>query len=258
MTALIASYGIHGTSTYSKGLFTASVTPWLDLYGQFLYSQPKTDVNYQQYDTGNLVLRNELLFYSGQQYLVSAAAQLPHTTAGFGAEVRPFRKVRIVESWLTDRLHDSGSANSNQILSGLDVSEQTAALLSSSLVSNYNQNEIDIFYNPFSKLVLHGGYRYVWGDARDAVLPEAGLVSSDRAQAAAQRWNRRRDIPSQSKDVVFRRSGRRIERRRLLPDQPVQLPESPRSGALSGHHVAQLVCRFHFAQQPESGAGSEL
>ncbi len=43
-------------STYSKGLFTANVTPWLDLYGQFLFSQPKTNVNYQQYDTGNLVL----------------------------------------------------------------------------------------------------------------------------------------------------------------------------------------------------------
>jgi hypothetical protein len=182
LTSLIASYGIHGTSTYSKGLFTANVTPWLDFYGQFLFSEPKTNVNYQQYDNGNLVLQSQLLFYTSQQYLVSAAANSPHTSGSFGAEIRPFRHVRIVESWLTDRLHDSGSASSNQILASLGVSAQMAALLTSSLVTNYNQQEIDLFYDATSKLFLHGGYRYVWGDANDAILPAAGLASADQGK----------------------------------------------------------------------------
>ena len=39
------------------------------------------------------------------------------------------------------------------------------ALLTSSLVNNYNQAEIDLFYDATSKLMLRGGYRYVWGDA---------------------------------------------------------------------------------------------
>ena len=65
-----------GSSIYSKGLFTANATSWLDLYGQFLFSQPKTSVNYQQSDTGNLVLESQVLFYTSQQYLVSAAAQV--------------------------------------------------------------------------------------------------------------------------------------------------------------------------------------
>ncbi len=181
LTSLLAAYGVSGSSTYSKGLFTANVTPWLDLYGQFLYSQPKTNVNYQQYDTGNQVLESQILFYTSQQYLVSAAAMMPHTSASFGAEIRPFRRVRIVESWMTDRLHNSGSANSNQILTSVGASTDMAALLSSSLVANYNQQEIDLFYDPTSKLMLHGGYRYVWGDANDAVLPPSGLVSSDQA-----------------------------------------------------------------------------
>jgi hypothetical protein len=182
LASLLASYGIRGTSTYSKGLFTANVTPWLDLYGQFLYSQPKTNVNYQQSDTGNLVLESQLLFYTSQQYLVSAAAQSPHTTGSFGAEIRPFRRVRIVESWMTDRLHDNGSANSTQVLANLGVSAQMAALLSSSLVTNYNQQEIDLFYDPTSKLMLHGGYRYVWGDANDAILPIAGLTGAEQGK----------------------------------------------------------------------------
>jgi hypothetical protein len=183
LTSLIASYGISGSSTYSKGLFTANVTPWMDVYGQFLYSQPKTNVNYQQYDNGNLVIESQLLFYTSQQYLVTAAAESPHTTGSFGAEIRPYRHVRIVESWITDRLHDNGSANTNQTLASEGVlSAQMAALLTSSLVTNYNQQELDLFYDPTSKLVLHGGYRYVWGDANDAFLPVAGLASADQGK----------------------------------------------------------------------------
>jgi hypothetical protein len=182
LTSLIASYGITGSSTYSKALFTANVTPWMDLYGQFLFSQPKTNVNYQQYDNGNLVLESQLLFYTSQQYLVSAAAESPHTTGSFGAEIRPFRHIRIVESWMTDRLHDSGSAITNQVLASEGVSAQMAALLTGSLVTNYNQQELDLFYDPTSKLVFHGGYRYVWGDANDAFLPVAGLASADQGK----------------------------------------------------------------------------
>uniref|UniRef100_UPI0015D8E620 MtrB/PioB family outer membrane beta-barrel protein n=1 Tax=Nevskia soli TaxID=418856 RepID=UPI0015D8E620 len=182
LTALMASYGITGSSTYSKGLFTANATSWLDLYGQFLYSDPNTNVNYNQYDTGNLVVTNEILFYTGQQFLLDAAAKSPHTSGSLGAEIRPFRKFRIVQSWLTDRMHDTGWANSNQILTDLGVSAPTAALLSSSLVNNYNREEIDLFYDPVPKLTLRAGYRYVWGDAGDAVLPTAGLVGAEQGK----------------------------------------------------------------------------
>jgi hypothetical protein len=182
LTSLLAAYGVRGTSVYSKGLFTANTTSWLDLYGQFLYSVPSTSVNYQQADTGNLLLQSQVLFYTGQQYLVTAASKLPHTSGSFGAEIRPFHRVRIIQSWLTDRLHNTGSAASTQTLASAGVSQQMAALLASSLVTNYNQEEINLIFDATSKLVLRGGYRYVWGDANDAVLPPAGLVSADQAK----------------------------------------------------------------------------
>jgi hypothetical protein len=184
LTGLLASCGVRGTSVYSKGLFTASATPWLDVYGQFLYSQPDTRVNYQQTAAGNLLLQSQLLFYTSQQYLVSAAAKLPHTSGSLGAEIRPLRRVRVVQNWLTDRLHSAGSASSTQTLtnSGGGISQNIAGLLASSLVSNYSQGEVDIFYDATSKLTLRGGYRYVWGEASDAILPPAGLMSSDRAK----------------------------------------------------------------------------
>src|SRR6185503_9192435 len=169
-------------SVYTKALFTANATGWLDLYGQFLYSQPDSTVNYQQYDTGNFVLLNQLLFYNSQQYLVSAAAKLPHTSASFGAEIRPFRRVRIIQSWLTDRLHNSGSATSNQVLGAPGLSQQMAAMLASSLVVNYNQEEIDVLFDATPRLTLRGGYRYVWGDATNVILPQTGLVGMEQGK----------------------------------------------------------------------------
>ncbi|HLJ17011.1 MAG TPA: hypothetical protein VKV15_21140 [Bryobacteraceae bacterium] len=180
LSSLLAAYGIRGSSTFSKGLFTANPVSWLDLYGQFLFSQPSTTVNYRQSNTGNLLLQSQVLFYNSQQYLVTAAAKLPRTSGSFGAEVRPFRRLRIVESWLTDRLHDSGSAASTQTLTNATLSEQMSALLTSSMATNYNQAEIDLFFDAASRLTFHGGYRYVWGDASDAILPLEGLAGPEQ------------------------------------------------------------------------------
>jgi len=180
LTDLLGAYGARGTSIYTRALVTASAASWLDLYGQFLYSQPKTTVNYQQYDGGNLYLQSQILFYSAQQYLVSSAAQMPHTTGNLGGEIRPWRRVRITGSWTTDRLHNSGASPENQTLTvSPTLQQQTAALLESSLVTNYNQAETLVYFEATAKLTLRGGYRYVWGDANDAVLPAEGLASED-------------------------------------------------------------------------------
>ncbi len=175
LTSLLATYGIGGSSAYSKALLTANPTSWLDIYGQFLYSQPATNVQYQQTDAGNLYLQSQILFYSSEQNLTNAAAEQPHTSGSLGAEIRPTKRLRIVESWLTDRLHDAGSAESTQSL-------LLASVLATTLASNYSQEAVDVFYQATQKLTLRGGYRYVWGDASYAFLPPAGLASSAEEQ----------------------------------------------------------------------------
>jgi hypothetical protein len=178
LSRLLASYGITGSSYYSRGLFTANVTDRLDFYGQFMYSEPSSKVAYDQIATGNLELESQILFYSGQQFLLTAASKLPHTTASAGAEIRPMKRVRIIESWLTDRLHNAGSASSTNLLFATP-SEQIAGALATSLATNYNQNQIDLFYEAHRKLTLRAGYRYVWGNANDAIVPAIDLVSAD-------------------------------------------------------------------------------
>jgi hypothetical protein len=188
LQSLADAYGITGSSVYTKGLITVNAGRYLDLYGQYLFSEPQTNVNYTQDANGNFVVENQLLFYTSQGYLLSSAARLPHNSASFGAEARPFKGVRLIENWLTDRLHEAGSANSGNALGiptgspALASSVLTQEILAASLASNYNQNEANILYDPWAKLSLRVGYRYVWGRAMDDVLPAADLVSADMAK----------------------------------------------------------------------------
>src|SRR5271157_2564972 len=135
LTNLQQAYGIRGSSIYTKALATASPFPWLNLYGQFLFSEPTIDVHYTDSATGNFALLSSLLFYSAQQNLGTGAANQPHTSGNAGFELRPFRRLRIVESWMTDRYHDAASpATAEQIL-------LTPTMLGPNLITaaNYSQ-----------------------------------------------------------------------------------------------------------------------
>jgi hypothetical protein len=123
-----------------------------------------------------------VLFYASEQDLITAASQQPHTSGSVGAEIRPLKRMRIVESWLTDRLHAAGSSASTQTLLSPYAAIPLSSLLATTLGSDYSQEAIDIFYDATSKLTLRGGYRYVWGDARYAFLPPEDLASSDQEQ----------------------------------------------------------------------------
>ena len=174
LTDLLGAYGAHGTGIYSKVLVTGRPVSWLDLYGQFLYSEPKSTVNYQEYAGGNLYLQSQILFYNAQQYLISSAAGMPHTTGNVSAEIRPWRRIRITESWITDRLHNAGSSPQSQNkLAPPSSSHELTTLLETSLANNYNQTETMLYFEATPQLTLRGGYD-VWGDGEDVTLPPAG------------------------------------------------------------------------------------
>jgi hypothetical protein len=185
LTGLTQAYGIRGDSIYTKGLFTASPFSWVDFYGQFLYSRGETDVSYNQLDYGSFVVLSSLLFYTGEQALEFAETKEPHTTGSFGFELRPLKRVRVIESLMTDRLHTAAaSLLTDMILSPSSVAQTTPLSLSSLLVMNYNQEQVDILLDVTRRLMLRGGYRYVWGDAEApaALIAGVGLESSELRQ----------------------------------------------------------------------------
>jgi hypothetical protein len=94
-------------------------------------------------------------------------------------ELRPLRRLRIVESWLTDRLHNAASTQASQILVPASIVQPQPPLQSFGLVTNYNQEQVDLFFDISKRLTLRGGYRYVWGNASDQVLPIAGLLTPE-------------------------------------------------------------------------------
>jgi hypothetical protein len=172
LTSLTQAYGVRGDSIYSKALLTANPTPWLDVFGEFLYSRPDTNVSYSQFNAGQFVDLTTLLLYTSELDLVNATAKQPHTSAMFGFEIRPMRRLRVIESWTTDRLHNASSAALDQRI----LTPSAATLLydfTDRLVMNYNREQVDALFDLTSRITLRGGYRYEWGDG----LTEGALFS---------------------------------------------------------------------------------
>ncbi|HUB83593.1 MAG TPA: hypothetical protein VMB03_32565 [Bryobacteraceae bacterium] len=169
LTNLQQAYDITGSSVYSKALLTAHPFSWLDIYGQFLFSEPKTTVNFNETAAGNFVAMSELLFYSSQQTIGTGAANQPHTTGTAGFEIRPFKRLRIIQNWLTDRYHDAAYGMLTITPAGANGGGVTN--FNPFQAVNYNQEQVDVLYDVTSKLTLRGGYRNVWGDATTEATP---------------------------------------------------------------------------------------
>jgi hypothetical protein len=169
LTSLQQAYDVTGKSLYSKALVTANPFSWLDIYGQFLYSDPKTTVNFNETAAGNFLSMSELLFYSAEQNMGTGAANQPHTTGVVGFEVRPVKRLRIIQNWMTDRYHDASFGMltiAPTIATGGAISS-----LNPLQIVNYNQEQLDVLYDLTSKLTVRGGYRYIWGDATTPATP---------------------------------------------------------------------------------------
>jgi hypothetical protein len=167
MNKLTQLYDINGDSKYTRVLFTGAPFKCFNFFGQFLYSQPKTNVTYNDAASGLFVMMSTLQFYSGLQDGVMSASNQPHTSGNAGFEVKPFNRLRAVYSFWTDRLHNANSALiAEQILFGGTVPPQAAqSYYTDKLFYNYNQHRVDAFFDVTSKLTVRGGFHYVWGDA---------------------------------------------------------------------------------------------
>ena len=150
LTDLKAAYDFNGNTIYSKAVVTGNPYSWLDVSGQFLYSQPRVDGRYDLAARGRFVILDTLTFQNSLVATTPVEAKQPHTSGSMTAEIAPASRVRIVESWFTDRFHDAAR---------LEV--------------NYSQVQSDAFFDVTGKLTLRGGHRYAWGDAgiRAPTLP---------------------------------------------------------------------------------------
>lgn len=165
-TSVSDAYRITGDSIFSRAMVSANPFSWIDLFGEFLYSQPKNDVRFTQNAAGNFVLLSALLFYNGQSELATSESKLPHMTGSFGTEVRPFKRLRIVESLMTDRMHNaSAAAITDQYFVAGALAASEGGPATDRLTLNYNREEVNGLFDVLPRLTLRGGYRREWGDA---------------------------------------------------------------------------------------------
>ena len=161
LNTLQSQYNIDGKSFYAKALLTARPTDWLDLYGNFLFSQPKNESQYNAQAAGNFAQTNPVLFVQNLQFVAASAAKQPHTNGNFGLELRPVRGFRMIVSYLTDRSHIAGNLLS---LNAVPLSGDTVPFVDR-LAVNYNQQQTDFIFDVTRGLTLRGGHKYVWGDS---------------------------------------------------------------------------------------------
>jgi hypothetical protein len=166
LNTLTQNYGVRGSSMYSKVLATASPFSWLDLNGQFLYSQPKTDARYFDIASGNFVLLSSLLFYSGQYNIDTTSSNGKHTLVNAGMEARPFKRLKIVDSFSSNRYNQTGVGFLTEqiLLKPSSITALLTALNTPQNETNYRQ-QVEAIFDVTGKITLRGGYRYEWGDA---------------------------------------------------------------------------------------------
>ena len=157
LNGLSTLYRARGDSTYTKASFGANLTSWATVSGQFVYAKPSVDTNYSESATGNFYVTSVAQFFNTGSGTLFSTANLPHPSGSLNVEMRPWKRVRIVDFWMTDRLHD----NSLLLLSGQLPSDGPPTLIDQS----YNQQEIDLFFDLTPRLTVRVGDRYVWGDA---------------------------------------------------------------------------------------------
>ena len=182
------SYGGRGRSHFSRGVIQAH--PWtrLNFSGQFLYAKPSFDVSYVQQNSGNFLLLDSLLIFTGQLDRSIGEASRPHSSASWAAEIRPIKRVRLIQSWFTDRFHISASSFLAQSFTTASGAIDRSARASDRLVLNYNQHQVDAIVEAASFLSLRGGHRYQWGDASGrapALTPSGAGLRAELARHVA-------------------------------------------------------------------------
>lgn len=182
---LMQQYAVDGSGLFSRAIVQAQ--PWsrLSVTGQFLYSQPKINVTQHSNAEGQLVYLPYLAAYSLFAEQSGAQANRPRPSGNWSTELRLNRRLRIVQSWYTDRFHVAGSATVTQLLNAtpeLAVDDASAQRLE----LRYSQNQTDLIFEPERRFSIRAGHRYAWGEAV-TTAPEFDLRLEPKTQAGMRR-----------------------------------------------------------------------
>ncbi len=155
-------YEVNGNHLYSSADLTISPVSWLDFSAEYYFSQPKSEVRFNETARGTILWLDTLRFANGQQSLATGYANQPRSAGGLTLEVRPFNRLRIIDAWQVEHMHNSGSVSFGTTLDGRALSPVSSI---DRLVSRQNEQRLQAFFDVTKRLTLFGGHRYLWGNA---------------------------------------------------------------------------------------------
>ena len=138
------SYGIQGRNSTTGIHATASPANWLDLSGQFFYTRPSTKATFSENAKGLFLLLDQLRFSTGIQTFIENESVQPRTTANVAAELRPFSRLRIIESISEDRLNNQAAFP---------------------VTWRYDEQRLEAFFDVAKWFTLRAGHKYIWGES---------------------------------------------------------------------------------------------
>jgi hypothetical protein len=164
LTELAQDYNAESSGIFNRGVLQGRPWSWLNFSGQFLYSQPEIHVTYDHEASGNFFLFREIAPFTNGLESSIGDAKRPHSSGSWNTEIRPAGRLRIVQSWYTDRFHIAGGSLLNEFFNTTPAAEFETQDVNLTVV-NYNQHQVDAIYEVTSRVTVRGGHRYVWGDA---------------------------------------------------------------------------------------------
>jgi hypothetical protein len=192
-------YGGGATTFFTRHSATLRPFRWMDLSGEFLFNQPSLNSTLRELAAGNLVSSPDLRRNTGQTVTGTAQALRPHPSGTASLVLRPLDRLRIVQSYYTDRFHVSSFSALNQTLTGVagllgSVLPPTVSEADTNLVffsSNYNRYQAEAMFDLHPRVTLRGGYRKIWSD----------VLNGNRTAPAADRGRQRQQVALAGVDV---------------------------------------------------------
>jgi hypothetical protein len=165
LTTLAENYRVRSESYYSRGSVAVNPVSWASISGEFIYSNPRIETAYLQNSSGNFAIPQTLLFSSRSFSSSTGSVKMPRPSGSVRGELRPMKRFRVMDSWSTDRLHNSSAVTLAEQYLAPGSSVTSEALFSDRLTWNLNQNELLAFLDVTGYLTVRGGHRYTWGDS---------------------------------------------------------------------------------------------
>lgn len=155
-------YYNRGDGTFTRASVTANPWDWLDLAGNVMYSKPQTVSRFSEELIGSVAY--QAMIYPRNSDTFYGNATMPRSAWSGSAELRPFSRLRIRETYETDRMQVDSTAVLTALYfptTGVQVDNRQS--VGDRFEATRNRNQVEGLFDVNKSFMIRGGYRKEWG-----------------------------------------------------------------------------------------------